>query len=131
MGYDCYCDYDPAKWYRAEIRKARKPHICEECRGPILKGERYEFVAGCWEDTVSTFKTCERCHDIRVWTKNNVPCLCWAHGNMIEDCQEAVEEAWRRAKEEMAGLRFALLRRIVKRDLLNRERLSPPQLSAP
>jgi|SRR6202035_5295586 len=122
MSYDCACDYDPADWYRAEIRKARKRHDCQECGGPILPGERYEYAAGQSEDCISTFKTCERCYDIRLWTKNNVPCVCWAHGNMIEDCQEAVNEAARRAPAETAGLRFGFLRRIVVRDRLNQQR---------
>jgi hypothetical protein len=122
MGYDCSCDYDAPAFYHCEIRKARKPHKCEECGGPIIPGDRYEHVRGCWEGYVSSFKTCERCRDIRVWTKNNVPCLCWAHGNMIEDCQEAVNEAAWRAPAETVGLRFGFLRRIVGRDKFNKQR---------
>jgi RNase P subunit RPR2 len=123
MSYDCVCDYDQQpRFYNCVIRTARKPHICDECGGPILPGDKYEFVSGRWE-YVYTFKTCERCRDIRVWTKNNVPCLCWAHGNMIDDCKKAVSEAWYRAKDETVGLRFGLLRRIVARDKFNQARL--------
>jgi hypothetical protein len=104
------------------MRKARKQHKCDECSGLIVPGDKYEYVSGKWEYTVGDFKTCERCLDIRVWVKNNVPCLCWAHGNMIEDCKEAVVEATYRAREETKGLYFGFLRRIVARDKVNKER---------
>ena len=121
MSYDCSCDYDAPQFYNRTIRKARKPHKCEECSGPILVGEKYEYVSGKWE-WVDEFKTCMRCHDIRQWVKNNVPCLCWAHGNMMEDCREAVNEAYYRAPTETVGLRFGFLRRIAARDKLNKMR---------
>lgn len=121
MGYDCTCDYDAPSFYSRAIRKARKEHKCEECSGVIRPGESYEYVCGKWE-WVDSFKTCERCVDIRQWVKNNVPCLCWAHGNMIEDCKEAVVEAQYRAKDETRGLYFGFLRRIVARDKFNRLR---------
>lgn len=112
MSYDCFCDYDAPAFYNREIRKARKQHRCEECGGPILRGEQYEHVVGKW-DYVDTFKTCPRCLDLRTWTKNNVPCLCWAHGNMHEDCRETVNDAASRAREETVGLRFGFLRRLL------------------
>lgn len=122
MSYDCVCDYDPPSFYHQEIRKARKPHRCNECGTLILPGERYEHVRGKWEGYIDNLDTCERCLDIRQWVKNNVPCFCWAHGNMIEDAKEAVEEAHFRAPSETVGLRFGLLRRIALRDRVKAER---------
>jgi len=119
LSYDCVCDYDPPEFYHREIRKARKLHKCSECAGAISIGECYEHVRGKWEGCVETHKTCERCVDIWQWTKNNVPCLCWAHGNRIEDCWTAIDEATWRAGEEVRGLRFGFLRRKVMRDRLN------------
>jgi RNase P subunit RPR2 len=116
MSYDCVCDYDPPSFYHQEIRKARKAHKCDECTGMIAPGEKYEHVRGKWEGYVDTFNTCEACVDIRTWVKNSVPCLCWAHGNMLEGLREAVEEAHYRAPAETVGLRFGLLRRIAMRD---------------
>ena len=113
MRYDCSCDYEPAELYNAQIVRARKQYRCEECGCAILPGERYEYVFGKWEGYVSTFKTCERCRDIRQWVKNNVPCFCWCHGNMLEDAAEAISEATWRAPLETAGLRFGFLRRKV------------------
>lgn len=127
MSYDCACDYEPAEVYQAAIRKARKEHVCDECGAKIIPGDRYENVFGVWEGYGSTWKTCEHCRDIRQWVKNNVPCLCWAHGNTIEDCKEAVSEAAYRAPNEARGLRFGLLRRIVARDKFYARRPTPEQ----
>lgn len=85
MSYDCSCDYDAPTFYSLEVRTARKSHHCGECGGTILPKDKYEHVAAVWDGYFDTHKTCERCCDLRQWTKNNVPCLCWAHGNMIED----------------------------------------------
>jgi len=115
MSIDCFCDFDPPDFYCAEIRTARKQHRCDECPSQIMPGEKYEHVTGKWPDSggVSTFKTCERCRDLRTWVKNNVPCFCWCHGNMIEDAQETIDDAAWRGKEETVGLRFGFLRRKV------------------
>lgn len=122
MSYDCSCDYDQPEFYHEELRKARKPHKCEECSGTIIVGELYEHVRGKWDGYVDSFKTCQRCRDIRQWVKNNVPCLCWAHGNAIADCKEAITEARYRAPDETRGLYFGFLRRVVQRDKINDSR---------
>jgi hypothetical protein len=116
VSYDCTCDYDPPTFYERSTPTARKQHKCYECADVIDPGEKYERAVGLWEGYFSEFKTCQACVDIRQWVKNNVPCLCWSHGNTIEDCREAVDEAAYRAPEETVGLRFGLLRRIVQRD---------------
>ena len=111
MSFDCSCDYEPAQFYCAQIRKARKEHRCEECGEKIIPGSKYEYVSGKWDSYVNEFKTCERCVNLRVWVKNNVPCFCWCHGNMLEDARETIEEARYRAPDETAGLMFGFLRR--------------------
>lgn len=121
MDYDCVCDYDPAEFYSATIRKARKQHKCYECSGAILAGEKYERVVGKWE-YLDTFKTCERCVDLRTWVKNNIPCVCWAHGNLHDDLRENVNAASWRAGEEVRGIRFGFLRRMVAIDKFNAAR---------
>ncbi len=42
----CYCDYDSPEFYAAATRTARRAHQCEECRGSITLGDRYENVSG-------------------------------------------------------------------------------------
>lgn len=119
---ECYCDYVPATFYKQEVRRARKQHRCEECCGIISVDEQYENVSGMWDGYIDTFKTCVRCLDIRVWVKNNVPCLCWQHQSMIEDCEEAIKEACWRAPDETKGLWFGFLRRRILRDRFNEQR---------
>lgn len=109
---DCYCDYDPPEFYRMSVRTARKEHRCDECGKRIVAGEKYEVVVGKWDGNLGTFETCEQCRDLRQWTQNNVPCFCWAHGNILEDAKEAVVEAQYRAPTETVGLYFGFLRRL-------------------
>lgn len=128
MSTDCYCDYDPPHLYRAAIRTARKPHRCYDCGGPISPGEKYEDVAAIWEygNGIDVVKTCERCYDIRIWVKNNVPCFCYAHGGLQETAEAAIDDAIYRAPDETAGLRFGFLRRLVLRDKFNQSREAQP-----
>ena len=107
---DCYCNYDRPKVYVATIPRARKQHVCDECGRKIEPKERYERVFGVW-DYASNFLTCDRCMTLRQWVTNNVPCFCWAHGNMLEDAEETIKEAMWRAGEEARGLWFGFLRK--------------------
>ena len=45
--------------------KARKEHICCECREVIKKGQKYQLFTGKWEGEFSAFKTCIACAAIR------------------------------------------------------------------
>lgn len=127
MDADCYCDYDPPEFFSRSEPISRTEHKCYECGGMILPGEQYEKVAGKWDGYFEHFKVCQRCHDLRQWTANNLPCLCWAFGHMIEDCWEAIDEAYIRGGDETRGLRFGFLRRRLQRDRLNAERRKTAQ----
>lgn len=45
--------------------KARKQHDCCECDVPILPGQCYERVEGCWDGEWRTYKTCIPCENLR------------------------------------------------------------------
>lgn len=45
----CDLGENPARVYERLIRKARRPHWCCECAGPVPIGHRYVFVHGIWE----------------------------------------------------------------------------------
>lgn len=122
MSYSCSCDYDPPSFYDVGIVTARKAHQCYECSGIISPKEKYERVAGMWDGDFGFYKTCERCVDLRTWVKNNIPCVCWTHGNMHEDLRETVREIWRRNDEETSGLLFGFLRRMVMIEKFNKRR---------
>lgn len=115
----CHCDLEPATFYNVKIRKARKTHRCSECKGIILPKEKYEHVSALWEGDVCAFKTCGSCRDLRTWVQNNVPCLCWVHGLGDQSLVDAISEAYQRAPEEVAGLRFGFARRIALRTRRN------------
>lgn len=107
---ECYCDYEPATFYSSALRKARKAHKCEECGRQIKPGESYERVSGMWDGCITVFCTCSHCCDIRQFVKNSVPCFCWAHGSMIDDASQAIDDAYSRAPDEVKGLRMGYLR---------------------
>lgn len=106
---ECVCDYDGPEIYFSELRKARKVHVCEECRARIQPGEQYENASGKWDGRFDQFKTCSRCIALRDWVKAHVPCFCWAHGHMNEDSIETADHFSR----EAPGLLFGAYRRLV------------------
>ena len=62
----CYCDFDtPAAFVHVNTWTARKKHKCCECGHVIVPGETYERVTGKWDYGIDTFKTCEKCVDLR------------------------------------------------------------------
>jgi len=118
---DCYCDYDPATVYSRRTVRARKEYRCEECCGPIKVGEPHEYVFGVWDSCASSFRTCARCADLSTWVKNNVPCYCPVHGNLLDSMKEAIEDAYDRARDEVTGLWFGFQRRRILLDRYNRQ----------
>jgi hypothetical protein len=66
MYNSCICVDDGDGGYAVETYpKARKQHICTECRDTISPGETYERAAVFSDGHVSTFKTCRLCLRIR------------------------------------------------------------------
>lgn len=115
MSYDCSCDYDAPEFYHKETRKARFPHKCGECRGPISPGETYEHVRGKWNGDIDSYKTCALCVELREWATISVPCFCGSHGNLHDDVRAMVDEV----RHGVPGFIFEWGRRMVK---INRQR---------
>lgn len=112
MTYDaCSCDYDPPEFCHNEVRKARKPHKCYECRVTIEPGERYEHTRGKWEGDISTFDTCALCLELRQWAKISVPCFCWYYGDLHENIRDMVTEV---RSDVPQGFVFEWGRRMIK-----------------
>ena len=62
--FECYCEPsegEPCEVWHATWRKARKKHICVECKEAIDLGERYEYTFIIFEGAPSSYKTCEFC----------------------------------------------------------------------
>jgi len=58
----CWCDYEvPPVYSRTLIKKARKPHRCDECHKNILIGASFEKVRLLSDGEWKTFATCVAC----------------------------------------------------------------------
>jgi hypothetical protein len=92
VAYEC-CDYDPPEWIKKRnVKAARKPHQCVECRAPILVGEPYEYTSGKWDGIHDVFHVCALCVELREWATISVPCFCWGYGNLHQDVRDMVQE---------------------------------------
>lgn len=113
MSYcDCEYDYDmPAFSRTGSVKSARKVYRCDECRGPIFQGERYEYLTGRWDDRVDTFRVCTACLDLRAWAKISVPCFC---SNVIGELHDRIAEMVADLRHEIPGFFFEWGRRAVK-----------------
>ena len=64
----CDCSYDDVENFDLQYvtkRKARKSHICCECKDEIKKGEQYEHVKTLQSHTWFEDKTCIPCTRVR------------------------------------------------------------------
>ena len=111
---ECYCDYESPEVYSSKRVRARKEYRCYECSSKIAVGERHEYAFGVADGFSYQPRTCASCLDIRQFVKNNIPCFCWAHGNMLEDAKNTVEAAYLQAPDEVRGVGFGLGRLLVK-----------------
>jgi len=60
----CYPDHYP-DFYKETWRTANTSHRCCECEATIQPRETYQYISGKWDGSVLTFKTCEKCADLR------------------------------------------------------------------
>lgn len=72
------------------LRKARKPHKCQECHRVIEPGETYEVDAYVFEGDFTAHKTCSHCHVARNWLQSE--CGGWLYGGVFEDLEEHVRD---------------------------------------
>ena len=57
-------DGDTPAFFSQRMVKARKYHVCYECRGQIAPGQPYQLTVGKWEGNFDTFKFCAPCVEI-------------------------------------------------------------------
>lgn len=93
MTYDCYCDGDSPTWCTIrDVKRARKPHKCDECSAPMPLGSPYEYTSGLWDGMVMDFHICPLCVELRQWATISVPCFCWTYGDLHENVRDMVRE---------------------------------------
>lgn len=61
----CNYDYEGFDYVNIVIRKARREHVCCECKEIIKVGSNYQYVHGVYDAHWYTYKTCQRCVTIR------------------------------------------------------------------
>lgn len=80
---------DPPKFFCELLPRARKDHICGECRRVIHPGERYTKASGNWDGRTSTHKICRHCRIAADWL--NEACGGYLFGSVHEDFSEHAE----------------------------------------
>lgn len=88
-----YCEVvdDPAEFYVARMVRARKPHVCYECGGPIVVGEVHEYAGGRLDGWWSARTCAACCRGPLAFVDRN----CGGgryHGNLIGHLQDVVAD---------------------------------------
>ena len=87
--FNCVCvDIDDdcrVEAISCRVVKARKAHICGECKEPIRPGEQYEYEVCTCDGEFQTYKTCLTCLRVR---KDFLTCG-WYYGYMWADIHQA------------------------------------------
>jgi len=91
------------------IRKARKEHVCSECREPIPKGMKYDYSSGIWDGRADSYKTCLLCVEIR----NHFACEGWIYEALWSDLEENFFPDMTCGGQCMAGLSPAAKRKLI------------------
>lgn len=111
------CDIYPEA-FNSQIRKARKVHICSECRGRIFAKEQYEYASGVWEGMPDSYKTCLDCVAARNKFNTILGNYCFNLGMMFKDTVEFAEYKAKYPSAHVNGLKpgqyFSILREVVK-----------------
>lgn len=93
------CDDEQPSCYREKVRKARKRHVCGDCRGEIKLGERYLYMSGIWDGTPENFNRCMDCEHLRCEIKRDTNSeSCMFIGGLftwLVDCSPHDEQAHR------------------------------------
>lgn len=81
-----YMDIDDGGPETVTIRTARKEHRCHECRMTITRGQRYELRVQFYGGSVSVYKTCLPCAEIR----STFFCTGWFYGSVWADIESTL-----------------------------------------
>jgi hypothetical protein len=81
------CD-EMASVITEEIRRARKPHRCYECKSTIEKGDTYEYTAALWEYEWHHMHVCLDCVSVR----DSLFRRGFTYGEIWEDLKDFMEE---------------------------------------
>lgn len=77
--------------------RARKAHLCQNCRAVIQKGETYtsgSWLDKEWSDSIVPVKTCQKCVTAASWLDAVCNGHLWGGDAIAEDLQEHWDEEW-------------------------------------
>lgn len=100
-------DADPVEFWNPQTVTARKDHVCDECRGPIAKGEQYRRTSYKWEGKFDMERMCALCleaateFDFRLVGGSLWEMFAeeWDNGARVQSCIARLSSA--KAKEHM------------------------------
>jgi hypothetical protein len=107
----CDCDLEMPEFFYERLQRARKQHVCNECRGPIAIGANYKRLSGKWNGEFQEFKQCETCLGLIDFMNAHIKCFCFGLGTLVMDAVETVRE-W---GDEASSLVFPVYRHYVRR----------------
>ena len=55
---------DTCTVWNETTRRARKEHVCDECREPIAKGEQHRYITSLYDGHWGTYRMCLLCDEI-------------------------------------------------------------------
>jgi hypothetical protein len=95
-----YCDGE-ALSLSSSTPRARKEHVCNECRRVVQPGELYERIVMLYEGDFQTAKTCTACVEARKWLEEQ--CGGFIYGQVLEELEEHWDDevklrSWRLAR---------------------------------
>jgi hypothetical protein len=95
------CDIHPSA-FKEEKRKARKEHICEECKLPIRPGTIYVYTSGIWDRRPDSYAQHVECRDLLLDHPDDEGC--WQYGTLDEALtgDPEAQEEWARVKSRYA-----------------------------
>lgn len=67
-----FCDFEGPEIYSDSEPRAKKQHRCEECRAPILVGERHYYYAGKWDGDFSSGRQHTLCLQACVYVRDKI-----------------------------------------------------------
>lgn len=106
-------DGDGPQFSNTTTPRARKEYRCAECREVIAIGSKHEKVAGSWDGSFCTYRTCLSCAEIR----NHFACNGYIIGQVWSDIEENFFPEMRAGGPCMEGLSPAAKARLFERRL--------------
>lgn len=83
---------EPYELSDVAVRKARKSHVCGECKREILPGEEYETYRGLYDGMWYGHKTCRHCIAAREWL--SVVCSGFLFESVRDDLKEHFDQGY-------------------------------------